>query len=44
MLGKKGVTCFRDISGPEYEKAMKIGQWPMSNSFACKTRDFDGPF
>ena len=23
---------------------MKMGQWPMSHSFACKNQDFDGPF
>ena len=23
----------RDISGPEYEWAMKMSQWPMSHSF-----------
>ena len=34
----------RDISGPKYEWAMKIGQWPMSHSFACKNQDFDRPF
>ena len=34
----------RDISGPEYEWAMKMGQWPMSHSFACKNQDFDGLF
>ena len=34
----------RDIFGPEYEWAMKMGQWPMSQSFACKNQDFDGPF
>ena len=32
------------ISGPEYEWAMKVGQLPMSHSFACKNHDFDGPF
>ena len=32
------------MSGPEYGWAMKIGQWPMSHSFACKNPDFDGPF
>ena len=34
----------RDISGPEYERAKKVGQWPISHSFACKTQNFDGPF
>ena len=34
----------RDISGPEYEWAMKVGLRPMSHSFACKNQDFDGPF
>ena len=35
-----------DISCPEYKLAMKMGQWPMSHSFACKNQDqdFDGPF
>ena len=23
---------------------MKMGQWPMSHSFACKNQDFDGSF
>ena len=32
------------ISGPKYRWAMKIGQWPTSLSFACKNRNFDGPF
>ena len=36
--------AYRDISGPEYEWAMKMGQWPMSHSFACKNQDFDGPY
>ena len=40
----KSIKC-RDISGPEYEwGTMKMGQWPMSHSFACKNQDFDGPF
>ena len=34
----------RDISGSEYEWAMKMGHWPMSHTFACKNQDFDGPF
>ena len=34
----------RDISGPEYEWAMKMGQEPMSHSFACKNQDFDRSF
>ena len=34
----------RDISGPEYERAVKMGQLAMSDSFACKNQDFDGPF
>ena len=34
----------RDISGPKYEWAMKMGQWHMSHAFACKNQDFDGPF
>ena len=38
------VYKHRDISGPEYEWAMKMGQWSMSHSFACKNQDFDGPF
>ena len=32
------------MSGSEYGWAMKMGQWPMSQSFACKNQDFDGPF
>ena len=35
---------YRDISGPKSEWAMKMGQWPMSHSFAYKNKDFDGPF
>ena len=23
---------------------MKMGLWPTSDSFACKSQDFDGPF
>ena len=34
----------RDISGPEYEWARQMGQWPMSYSFAGKNQDFDAPF
>ena len=34
----------RDISSPEYEWAIKMGQEPMSHSFACKNQDFDGSF
>ena len=33
-----------DISGPEYEWAMKMGQEPMSHSFAWKNQDFGGSF
>ena len=43
---RTGNICllFRDISCPECEWAMKMGQWPMSYSFACKNQDFDEPF
>ena len=37
------IKC-RDISGPKYEWAMKMGQWPTFHSFACKNQDFNGPF
>ena len=30
--------------GPRYRWAMKMGQWSMSHSFACKNQDFDVPF
>ena len=32
------------IAGSEYGWVMKMGQWPMSHSVACKSQDFDGPF
>ena len=32
------------LTAPEYKWAMKMGQWHMSHSFACKNQDFDGPF
>ena len=34
----------RVISGPEYGWAMKMGQWPISHSVACKNQDFEGSF
>ena len=38
------LGIFRGFSGPESGWAMKMGQWPMSYSFACKNQDFDGLF
>ena len=38
------LDCFMVISGPEFGWARKMGQWPMSYSFACKNQDFDGQF
>ena len=39
LLGKP-----RDISGPEYRWALKVGQRPISHSFTYKNQYFDGPF
>ena len=37
-------ASYRNNSGPEYEWAMKMVQWHMSYSFACKNQYFHGPF
>ena len=37
-------SVHRDISGPEYRWALKMGQRPISHSFTYKNQDFDGPF
>ena len=41
---KLNFCLFRDISGPEYRWALKMGQRPISHSFTYKIQDFDGPF
>ena len=38
------IKVNRDISGPEYRWALKMGQRPISYSFTYKNQDVDGPF
>ena len=39
------IMYYLNISGiSEHEWAMKMGQWQMSHSFACKNQDSDGLF